>query len=98
MKTEGQELDILLEQHRHDVYSFQECAKGGEDTGGISIHNIGGVFIVIFGGVFLVFVSLAIEYKYYRFKNKKFPTRKAGGKVADSSTMKVGEYDKKGNK
>ena len=80
------------------ISSSQNCEKEDEDTGGISIHNIGGVFIVIFAGVALVLTSLAIEYKYYRFKAKKFPTRKAGGKVADSSTTKVEEYDKKGKK
>merc|ERR1712066_104716 len=72
----------------------RNCEKEDEDTGGISIHNIGGVFIVIFVGIVLALITLAAEYYYYKFKG----SRPSSGKVGDSSTKKVAEYDKKENK
>ena len=75
--------------------SSQNCEKEDEDTGGISIHNIGGVFIVIFVGIVLALITLMAEYYYYKFKAE----RPSSGKVGDSSTKKVAEYDgKKENK
>jgi ionotropic glutamate receptor len=72
----------------------RNCEKEDEDTGGISIHNIGGVFIVIFVGIVLALITLAAEYYYYKFMASK----PSSGKVGDSSTKKVAEYDKKENK
>ena len=74
------------------AFSFQNCDKEDEDTGGISIHNIGGVFIVIFIGIVLALVTLIAEYYYYKIRAVK----PGSAKVGDSSDVKkVSEYDKK---
>ena len=35
---------------------------------GISIYNIGGVFIVILVGIGIAFITLIVEFWYYKFK------------------------------
>ena len=39
-----------------------------DSSGGISIYNIGGVFIVILVGIGIAFITLIVEFWYYKFK------------------------------
>ena len=94
-EPKGKNVTSFFRKHKIVAFSFQNCDKEDEDTGGISIHNIGGVFIVIFIGIVLAMITLGAEYYYYKLR----ATKPASGKVGDSSTTKkVAEYDKKENK
>ena len=92
-EPKGKNVTSFFRKHKIAAFTFQNCDKEDEDTGGISIHNIGGVFIVIFIGIVLALITLGAEYYYYKLRAVK-PT----GKVGDSETKKVAEYDKKENK
>ena len=93
-EPKGKNVTSFFRKHKIVAFSFQNCDKEDEDTGGISIHNIGGVFIVIFVGIVLALITLVAEYYFYKYKG----TRPSSGKVGDSGTKKVAEYDKKENK